>query len=623
MAAPVPVYVSTNYATGPNQPIPVYVVNSDGGGSDSYTKAESDDKYNTKTAFYNYAGGDDTHPPAAASATYTPTNAFYAYAGGNAGAPPASAPSTYLKITDAPTIYATLVQTQALANDLVNEIANSEDLANKTQTITGSSDQYPSCAAVSTALSGKVSKNDGSANRLSVSSEGINATTALSIKDYGSSKGWGIQTTPANETACQIWRFNDSLGAYRAAMSQAGKNVTIDDFLRISLSGFGSGIDCALSTKPANATDCVVWSLRNNVGTQVATISQSANVGYLTGFSSRKLKIFGYPASDTEGLSFTPSSATACNAIVFNNNSGTQKGSILQMPDGSVRHYCQTIDLTGYTLSTVGPAISIRPGNTTGNYAMSIANNAGTYIGGIWQDGDVVTFETTKIKLKTDSSSVDSFATTLNTSTTAIPRCSAVSAALASYIPTANVEQAVTTSTTNIPSSNAVKTYVDSKVVSTTALSFTVPEQINVGTLLYYSSIPASVFEMVYAFRFDFSDYLLTDRFQMITLISSITEWVNLSMEVEYISANRTANAIAPGRRMYYFSKGAGDTTATVVTDTNAYYTENTTLPYVTIESNSSVANYNHFKLWAHNGSANKGFISMKVTFHFTRINVA
>jgi len=458
-------------------------------------------------------------------------------------------------------------------------------------------------------LLSKVDTKDGSASRLSVTTDGANATNALSIKGYGSSKGWGISTTPANDTACQLWRFNNSTGTYRASMSQAGQNVTIDDFLRISLTGFGSSIETALITKPANATDCsvwilknsagssiasiwqsgdvarlvgfssnllkfinygtalseaitftptalsgagvatmrfndttgtvkstisqradgairitgsngmdmigytgtasglsctpgetgitypikfqsttaaiqgfvyqagnevtyngtkaefygytkealitkpsvttdhVLWSLRNSANTQVATISQSGDVPYLTGFTSRKLKITGYPGVDTEGLSFTPTSATANNAVVFNNNSGTQKGSIFQTADGSVRHFCQTIDLTGFT-NAQGPAINIVPGNTTGNYAMSIKNNAGTYIGGIWQDGDVVTFETTKIKLKTDTSAVDSFATTLNTSTTAIPRCSAVSTALASYAPLAG---ATFTSQVNVP----------------------------------------------------------------------------------------------------------------------------------------------------------------------------
>lgn len=510
MAAPVPVYVSTNYATGPNQPIPVYVVNSDGGGSDSYTKAESDDKYNTKTAFYNYAGGDDTHPPAAASATYTPTNAFYAYAGGNAGAPPASAPSTYLKITDAPTIYATLVQTQALANDLVNEIANSEDLANKTQTVTGSSTEYPSCAAVSTALSGKLGEIGSTATRLTVSSGGVNATSALSVKDYGSSKGWGIQTTPANETACQIWRFNDSLGAYRAAMSQAGKNVTIDDFLRISLSGFGSGIDCALSTKPANATDCVVWSLRNSANTQVATISQS---------------------------------------------------------------------------------------------------------------GDVVTAEFTKFKIKAEATGIDSFASTLNTSTTAVPRCSAVSTALANYVPTAKVVQEITTSTTNIPSSNAVKNYVDSHVITLDLLRYTVPKNIDVGLLVYpinNDTNPTSIVRRQFAVNYHMEAG--NTRHQIITVFTPTNYWSYCSIEIEALMAKDDGSGLVPCRKKYYNMKKYYEDTGVLTEDGNAYYTTPANYPWMSGETNGTSPGNNHFKVWI-NPPATAAYnsqVSVMVTMHFS-----
>lgn len=241
MAAPVPVYVSTNYAAGPNQPIPVYVVNSDGGGSDSYTKTESDAKYTAKTAFYNYAGGDETHPPAAASATYTPANAFYAYAGGNAGAPPASAPSTYLKITDASSTYTTLVQTQALANALTDEIANSEDIANKTQTVDGNPDHYPSCTALNSKLTGyaqltgatftgNVSTQNFTANgKETIEYNGVNGDSALIIKGFGFGKGWACTMTPSggNETdGTEYYRFMDKAGTLTRGVMIFRKQTT-------------------------------------------------------------------------------------------------------------------------------------------------------------------------------------------------------------------------------------------------------------------------------------------------------------------------------------------------------------------------------------------------------------
>ena len=72
---------------------------------------------------------------------------------------------------------------------------------------------------------------------------------------------------------------------------------------------------------------------------------------------------------------------------------------------------------------------------------------------------------------------------------------------------------------------------------------------------------------------------------------------------------------------MYYFTKPAGVNTGTIITDTNAYYYENKALPYVYPETNSTVPGENHFKLWVKNGDTKWGFISIKVTWHFNRID--
>lgn len=605
MAAPVPVYVSTNYAAGPNQPIPVYVVNSDGGGSDSYTKTESDDKYATKTAFYNYAGGDDTHPPEAASATYTPASAFYAYTGGNAGEPPASASSTYLKSTVASSTYATLVQTQGLANDLLNEIANSEDLANKTQTITGSTTQYPSCAAVSTALSGKVDKNAGTASALTV-------TSGMKVTTYGTNMNEGIIFTPTSLTnGVSTIRFNDTNGVYKSSIAQrTDGSIRVSGCHGIDAAGYSAATMACLSLMPGSTAAVYALKIHNAGGFGIGGIKQ-----------------------ENDAVTLEAAAATFSGDVSLRN--GTMKKVLIDYADSAMES-ALTIKGFGFNKGwacTMTPSAAIE---TDGTEYYRFMDQAGTTTRGVMifrkQTTPAINVVVYKggLESQTNTNWVNDIVTAISSPThrqlaTALATKTYIDTADATKINTSAIATTIDGTVTNsqVPGALAMKNYVDSKVVSTSALSFTVPAEINVGTLLYYSSIPASVFEMVYAFRFDFSDYLLTDRFQMITLISSITEWVNLSMEVEYISANRTANALAPGRRMYYFSKGAGETTATVVTDTNAYYTENTTLPYVTIESNSSVANYNHFKLWAHNGSANKGFISMKVTFHFTRINVA
>eukprot|EP01107_Rhizomastix_libera_P011083 TRINITY_DN28458_c0_g1_i1.p1 TRINITY_DN28458_c0_g1~~TRINITY_DN28458_c0_g1_i1.p1 ORF type:complete len:137 (-),score=11.25 TRINITY_DN28458_c0_g1_i1:104-514(-) len=119
-----------------------------------------------------------------------------------------------------------------------------------------------------------------------------------------------------------IWKFNNSTGTYRASISQTAKNVTIDNFMRISLSGFG---------------------------TAIANIWQADNVARLVGGLS-------------EAITFTPTALTGGVATLrFNDTTGAVKSTISQRTDGAIRITGSNgMEMVGYTGTASG--LSCTPG---------------------------------------------------------------------------------------------------------------------------------------------------------------------------------------------------------------------------------------------------------------------
>jgi len=120
-----------------NKALPVYVVNSTGGGgtTDAYSKTESDERFTQQTTFYNFAGGSSIAPPQAASLTYlTNTNAA----------------TTYATKTDVKNLKDDVASTLAgMMDDISDLYTDKENLKNKTNTIAGDSNTlYPSVTGV-------------------------------------------------------------------------------------------------------------------------------------------------------------------------------------------------------------------------------------------------------------------------------------------------------------------------------------------------------------------------------------------------------------------------------------------------------------------------------------------
>lgn len=237
MAGVIPVFVTTA-TEGPNKPIPVYVVNSSGGGSDAYTKSESDAKYTFKDNFYAYAGGDELHQPASASSTfltqstaastYVPKTAFYNYAGGSDASPPAPASSTYLTPGQAGATFATISDVQTVVNDIDQELLLKEDDSNKVGTLDEIADHYPNCPAVNTALSGYVSKTVGGTQTinsdLTVNTLYANGTIRLIQKTAG---GDCIQVFPVSTAGYWMLSIRNSGGTKIGGLYCSANTVTI------------------------------------------------------------------------------------------------------------------------------------------------------------------------------------------------------------------------------------------------------------------------------------------------------------------------------------------------------------------------------------------------------------
>jgi len=455
-----------------NKALPVYVVNSTGGGGtgDAYSKLESDERFVQQTTFYNYAGGSSMSPPNSAASTYLSN---------------ASAASTYATKVEVKTLKDDVAAAIApMMDDITDLYALKENVANKVNSLsTASTVNYPTVTAVKNyittdavsslnTITGQVSIAAGSNVTISNNTE----TKTITINST-SSGGGGTPVVPSQDG---ISVLNDTQAP---SCSNVANHVllltggTLTGRLTVPQLEMGGMTVNAISTNLGSATTTIPTeaAVKNALTTKLDVTAASATyqatsareVGTTLTNDSAK-----YPSSATvtKVLESYQKVANLSNAIEDSTTTYpnshllyTVNGNIAGKLDASTAEATYEKISSKETGSTISGSTETYPSSATvnnvlANYQISADREVGTTLSGLttkYPSSSTVS----AVMALTEKTANKEVGDTIANNTALYPSSRSVYQTLQSYQPVSARQSTLTASTTQYPSSTAVVNY--------------------------------------------------------------------------------------------------------------------------------------------------------------------